>query len=171
MEKVYFLTEETIVKLSKVIERLAGTSGIANRPDGLNAALNAFLEHPYQDRPELGMWIRVTGNAAVGGETNRWQYAWTEQVRTSTGWQDAANARSGTTSTDYAMNACEANNSDAGVQGNSVDLDGSVFDDNTGLELQPVQGSPVVWAWRGVDASNNPCLTFEYVNAIDGECA
>lgn len=169
MPDYYLLTEDTAIKLAKVIERMSGTSGIANRPDGLNAALDAYLTQPYQDRPELGMWIKITGNATNG--TNQWKYAWTEQVRTSTGWQDAANARTGTTSSDYALNACEANNDGTGIQGNSIDIDGAVFTDNSDLEIQPVQGDPVVWAWRGVDASNNPCLTFEYVNAVDGECA
>jgi len=28
-----------------------------------------------------------------------------------------------------------------------------------------------VWARRGTDTSGDPCLTFEYQNAIDGECA
>lgn len=169
MPDYYVLTEDTARKLARVIERLAGTGGIANRPDGLDAALTAFLERPYQDRPELGMWIKITGNATNG--TNQWKYAWTEQVRTSTGWQDAANARTGATSSDFALNACEANNDGTGIQGNSIDIDGTVFTDNSDLEIQPVQGDPVVWAWRGVDASGNPCLTFEYVNAVDGNCA
>ena len=168
MTDLYVLTEETARKLAKVIERIVGTNNMANRPDGLNAVLNEYLAKPYQDRPEMGTFIKITGHTTNG--TNQWKYAWTEQVRTSTGWQDAANARTGTTSSDYALNACEANNDGTGVQGNSVDIDGSIFTDNTDLDIQPVQGDPVVWAWRGVDASGEPCLTFEYVNAIDGEC-
>jgi len=164
---LYVLTEEAVTKLARVIERLAGTTN--NTPGGLIRTLDRVLSQPNRTEREPGFWIKITGNATNG--TNQWKYAWTEQVRTSTGWQNAANARSGTTSSDFALNACEANNSGSGVQGNSVDIDGQTFTDNSDLELQPVQGNPVVWARRGTDTSGNACLTFEYQNAIDGECA
>ena len=114
-------------------------------------------------------WAKITGNAADG--TNKWKYAWTEQQRTATGWQDLSGGRTGTTTTDFAVNANEANNSGAGVQGNSIDIDGTVFDDNSDLEIQPVQGDPVVRVWAEMSSTSTLVYTFEYVNAVDGECA
>ena len=114
-------------------------------------------------------WAKITGNAADG--TNKWKYAWTEQQRTAAGWQDLSGGRSGTTSTGFAVNANEANNDGTGVQGNSIDIDGTVFDDNSDLEIQPVQGDPVVRMWAELSSTNTLVYTFEYVNAVDGECA
>lgn len=114
-------------------------------------------------------WAKITSSAADG--TNKWKYAWTEQERTASGWQDKTGGRSGTTTTGFAINGLEASNSDAGVQGNSVDVDGTIFDDNTGLEVRPVEGNPVVRMWVDIDTSGDPAYTFEYVNAVDGECA
>jgi len=114
-------------------------------------------------------WAKITGNATNG--TNRWKYAWTEQNRTATGLQDMTGGRTGTTSAGFAINANEANNSGAGVQGNSIDIDGAVFTDNTDLEIQPVLGSPVVRMWSDIDDAGAVAFTFEYVNAVDGECA
>lgn len=169
MTSYYVLTEEAAVKLGKAIERLSGTQGMTNTPSGLLGALDRALQQPYRDRPEMGMWMEITGNATNG--TNQWKYSWKRVVRTSTGWQDAAVSVTGSTSSDYALNSLEKPNSGSGVQGNGVDLDGQVFTDNSDLELQPIATGAVVWAWRGVDASNNPCLTFTATNAIDGECA
>jgi hypothetical protein len=114
-------------------------------------------------------WAKITGNAADG--TNKWKYAWTEQQRTAAGWQDLTDGRSGTTTTGFAVNANEANNDGTGIQGNSIDIDGTVFDDNSDLELVAVQGDPVVRMWADIDSSGNTAYSFEYTNAIDGECA
>lgn len=113
---------------------------------------------------------KITGNAAIPSTTNRWKYAWTEQVRTSTGWANATNARTGTTTTDYAINGFEANNSGAGIQGNGVDIDGAIFTANTDLEVQPIQGNPVVRMVCEV-VGGSTYYSFYAPNAIDGECA
>ncbi|MGB1125533.1 MAG: hypothetical protein ACPG4Q_10035 [Phycisphaeraceae bacterium] len=115
-------------------------------------------------------WAKITGNAANG--TNKWKYAWTEQERTSTGWQDLTGGRSGTTLADFALNSLEANNDGTGIQGNSIDIDGAVFTDNTDLEIQAVQGDPVVRMYVDLDVTaGGLAYSFEYVNAVDGECA
>ena len=118
---------------------------------------------------ETWFWAKITGNAANG--TNKWKYAWSEQERASSGWSDLSDGRSGTTSTNFALNSIEANNDGAGIQGNSVDIDGPVFTDNSDLEIQPVQGDPVVRMWEEPDTNGGVAYSFEYVNAIDGECA
>lgn len=121
-------------------------------------------------KPTTAFWAKITGNAANG--TNKWKYAWTEQERTSTGWQDLTGGRSGTTLADFALNSLEANNDGTGIQGNSIDIDGAVFTDNTGLEIQAVQGDPVVRMYVDLDVTaGGLAYSFEYVNAVDGECA
>lgn len=120
-------------------------------------------------KPTTAFWAKITGNAANG--TNKWKYAWTEQERTSTGWQDLTGGRSGTTLADFALNSLEANNDGTGIQGNSIDIDGAVFTDNTDLEIQAVQGDPVVRMYVDLDVTaGGLAYSFEYVNAVDGEC-
>jgi hypothetical protein len=113
-------------------------------------------------------FAKITGSSEIS--TNRWKYAWTEQQRTATGFQDKPNGRSGTTADRFAINSVEASNDGSDTEGNSVDVDGTIFDDNSGLEMQPVEGNPVVTMWFDYDDEGNPAYTFEYVNAIDGEC-
>ena len=138
---------------------VAGTSGTQWAIVDLNHA-----------QPTTCFWAKITGNAADG--TNKWKYAWTEQERTSAGWQDLTGGRSGTTSTDFALNSLEASNSGSGVQGNSIDIDGAVFTDNSDLEIQPVQGDPVVRMYVEPEVTAGAlAYSFEYVNAVDGECA
>lgn len=116
-------------------------------------------------------WAQITGSAAISGASNRWKYSWFEVERTATGFQTKGGGRSGTTSERFAINSIEANNDDSNIEGNSVDLSGQIFTDNSGLELQAVRGTPVVRMWLEYDVDGNPAYTFEYVNAIDGECA
>lgn len=111
-------------------------------------------------------WAKIT--ASESGGDNVWTYTFTQQVRIGTGlgWDAPDNAWTDTT----ARNSREANNSAAGIQGNGIDIDGSVFDDNSGLEVQPIQGDPVVWMTAEPDGSGGYFYTFEASNAIDGEC-
>lgn len=98
--------------------------------------------------------------------TNVWTYAITEQVPVAGGYAGLTNGRSLT----GVRNSIEANNSGSGVQGNSIDLDGQVFTDNSGLEVQPIEGAPVVWVRRYQTSASSYEYRVEYVNAIDGEC-
>lgn len=112
---------------------------------------------------------QITDSESIG--TNRWKYAWSEVRRTTLGFETVSGGRSGTLTSGYAINAIEANNDDTGTQGNSVDIDGAIFTANTGLAIQPAEGDPVVTMWMDYLADGTPSYTFEYVNAIDGECA
>ena len=112
-------------------------------------------------------WAQITGSASNG--TNQWKYAWTEMERTTTGWQTKSGGRSGTTTTGFALNSVEANNDGSGVEGNSIDLGGKVFTDNDQLALQAVRGNPIVRMWVET-VSDTMVYSFEYVNAVDGEC-
>lgn len=104
--------------------------------------------------------------AASDDTTNVWTYAITEQVPVAGGYADLNGGRSLT----GIRNSIEDNNSGSGVQGNSIDLDGQVFTDNSGLEIQPIEGAPVVWVRRYQVDANTYEYRVEYVNAIDGEC-
>lgn len=171
-DTVYILTEQDRQELLRLRRKLANIigAGVVNSPEGVSIASPASLLGSLGDiQPDRWFWAKITGSASIG--TNRWKYAWTEQRRTSTGFENLTSGRTGTTSTDFAINSVEANNDGTGIQGNSVDIDGTIFDDNTGLELQAVRGDPVVRMWVDTDADGNTAFTFEYVNAIDGECA
>jgi hypothetical protein len=119
-------------------------------------------------RTAMVFWAKITGSAANGD--NKWKYAWTEQQRTADGFHDLSGGRSGTTSANPAYNSIEANNDDTGTQGNSIDIDGAVFDDNSGLAIQPVGGDPVVRMYADIADDGSTVYSFEYVNAVDGAC-
>lgn len=129
------------------------------------------LNHAH---PVSCFWAKITGSAAVDTDDDRrWQYAWTEQERTSTGWQDLSGGRSGTTSADFALNSIEANNDDTATeQGNSIDFSSDIATGNEDMLLVPVRGNPVVRMWVEPEVTTGAlAYSFEYVNAVDGECA
>ena len=124
-----------------------------------------LLDLNFEGRSADGFWAEVGSSSANG--TNKWTYEVTEQVPISGGFQDLTDGRS----LSGVLNTVENSNSGSGIQGNSVDIDGTVFDDNSDLEVQPVQGSPVVWVRRYEISAGTYQYAFEYVNAIDGDCA
>lgn len=107
---------------------------------------------------------KITAGTLDSG--NQAQYSGTEQRRTSTGWEDLPDGRTFTA----AINGMEANNAATGVQGNGIDLDGQIFTDNSGLEMKPVRGQPVVRLYVEVTADGTEVYTLHSANAIDGEC-
>lgn len=170
--EVYILTDADKRALDRVFRKLRNISGpgVSNTPESVTIRGSVEGQSQLSDAvPGTWCWAKITGNATIS--TNRWKYAWTEQNRTATGFEDMTSGRSGTTSADFAINSIEANNDGTGTQGNSIDIDGAVFTDNTGLEIQPVEGEPVVRLWFDVASDGTTVPTFEYVNAIDGECA
>lgn len=118
----------------------------------------------FDGRSASGFWGRVTGNTADG--TNKWTYAVTEQTQSASGFADLTDGRNLT----GVLNTAEANNDGTGTQGNSIDIDGTVFDDNTSLAIQPVEGDPVVWVVRTYDTDGTALYAFQYENAVDGPC-
>lgn len=123
---------------------------------------------PRQDDGEAdGFWAKITGAADHGGNSNRKRYAWTEQRPTVDGWDDMPSGRSGTTSTDYALNSTEANNpTTAGMMGNSVDTAA------TSTTFAPVRGNPVVWmryvwAWDSSASTWVRTIRFTYEGTVD----
>jgi len=115
-------------------------------------------------RSAAGFWAKV-GTATANG-TNKWTYEVTEQQQDASGFEDLANGRV----VSAVLNGAEDNNSGTGVQGNGVDIDGTIFDDNTGLALKAIRGNPVVWVVRTYDTFGTAVYAFSMPNAIDGEC-
>ncbi len=124
------------------------------------------LDVVYSRRRDF--WAKITDSALISGADNRYQYAWTEQQRTATGFQDLDGGRSGTTETGFAINSVEFSNAATGVMGNSVDHDAADYP--PGFSLQAVRGSPVVRMTPEYDSDKNICYTFAYENAEDGPC-
>jgi hypothetical protein len=129
--------------------------------------------------PEPSFPAKITGSTAVPKGTspetycdNRYQYAWTEQQRTATGWQDLSGGRSGTTSSGFALNGDEANNPDdtatPRVMGNSIDHADAEYPATNWL--QPVRGNPVVRMFVDVDDTGAVAYSFQYENAEQGAC-
>lgn len=165
------VTHETIGEATSQGSNVVPTAGVDEivsiRP-GSQVDSSGRRQWEFIPNGGVSFWAKITGSATNG--TNKWKYAWAEQERSSSGWADLTGGRSGTTSTGFALNSIEANNDGTGIQGNSVDIDGTLFDDNTGLEIQPVQGDPVVRMWAEEDTGGTIAYSFEYVNAVDGDC-
>ena len=136
-----------------------------------NGALDAdsnpigLMDLNFGGRSADGFWGLVGGSTS--DTTNVWTYAITEQVPIAGGFADLDNGRS----LAGVRNSIEDNNDGSGIQGNSADIDGPTFIDNPDLEVQPVQGSPVVWVQRYETSAGTYEYRFEYVNAVDGDCA
>jgi hypothetical protein len=114
-----------------------------------------------------GFWAYVGGSTPtlITGYENRWQYGWTEYEETATGWQLKSGGRSGTPSTNYALNSVEALNT-SGVGGATIgNIGPAAIVPNSGyfINLKPVKC--IVWMRVGKDTSGNTTYRFEMANA------
>jgi len=119
----------------------------------------------------LRFHARITSSAAGGG-TYRWVYAWEEVMLPAYGsgdnWQTVPGGRSGTTTTDYAVNAIEADNSDTfGGPSYKIDATETFLPLAIGLTRSSAQRNPVVEMRRLANGRH----VFDAPNTIDGECA
>lgn len=97
-EQVYIATEADRQELMRMRQRIDSILG------GERTARRAEDDQGLR----LWTWIKIDGSAALGGGTsNRWKYGWDEVEATADGWQVMTGGRSGTTTTDYALNALE----------------------------------------------------------------
>lgn len=112
------------------------------------------------------IWAKITGDTAISGASNRWEYAWTE-VSVDDDYDFNVGSRD---STDYgkAIAACEAFNTGSGVEGNGVDVDSL---EGT-FALQPIQGDPVMLLVGPYTKSDGTpfWIIAGATNAIDGSC-
>lgn len=111
-------------------------------------------------------WAEIGDSASISD--NRWKYAWVEQRRTATGFEELPDGRSGTTTTGYAINAAEANNATGGIQGNGIDHDDADYP--SGFALKPIRGTPVRRMYVDFLEDGTAVYTFEASNAEQGPC-
>jgi hypothetical protein len=141
--------------------------GLGVKASGVGRTVTISADKPALTDARLAIWAKITGYATISGQDNRWRYSWEQQSRTEDGWMTTRNGLSGTTTAAWAINSIEANNSNAGVQGNSVDLAADV---PATITIKPVQGNPVVRLYIEIFGDGVYRHTFEYINGIDVEC-
>jgi len=139
---------------------LNGTSGEQWAVVNLNSPLEYFA-------------AEITGSASLA--TNRWKYAWTEKEFDGDGLATLTGGRSGTTSTDYAVNIAETNHTSTYAWG--VDTTGDDYPD--GFVPQPVGGAGTsaahaynvpVWMREEIDLNGNRRFYFYAIGGHDGTC-
>lgn len=114
---------------------------------------------------------QITGNAIISGTRARWKYSWQEIRRTTaTGVAIAspANAKSGSTSTDAAINLLEIGNTDGTAYGYAVTS--RELNDAEGYFFEPVPNNTIVEMI--MRRAENGALAYEFIapNPIIGAC-
>lgn len=123
-----------------------GPAGFLPKANQVIAAVNELRQRPAPPAQKFGTRPRgggggsqffpaiITGSAAFG---ERRKYAWSEAEATGDTWQVKSGGRSGTTSTDYALNKLEAFHTSQYKYG--VDKDGDAYP--AGFDDRPVGGA------------------------------
>lgn len=145
-----------------LLEALAGMTGV----DFFIDSAGAHFRRP-RPRARLDFWAEITASDPMSGQTNRWQYAWREKLRTGIGWETKDGGRTGTVSSNFALNSAEANNAATGIMGNGIDHDN---DYPAGFEMQPIRGSRIVRMYEEQNTTGGTSYTFEASNAEQGPC-
>ena len=161
------------------------TRGLGRLTPALFARIMAMLKAFEDDKAkpllqegssELGLkrpyfLAKITGSAAIGGESNRYTYTFAEVVLdVATGFAVRANGRTGTT----ALNLCEMSNTATHV-GAGVDLEGAAYP--AGFSMMPIgkcgDGDTVdlvVVMFAVRDAGGTLRSVFSLGNTHDGDC-
>lgn len=177
----YSFDEQSVRRISDTVRRVEG--------DIQNIHQKVYAIHAA---PRRQIWIWIIGDP-IDISPNRWKYEFIEvrpmwdTENSKWIWEQVPEDEGGIVSHEakmnpdpfddeevfqdelYAYNSVEAHNTGAGTEGNSVDVDNLP----DGFELQPVQGGPIVRAWVDFWENDNHrwmTVTFDYENAIDGEC-
>lgn len=101
--------------------------------------------------------------SATPAGSNKWTYEFVEVEKTGTGYGGWGTKSGGVTGT--AFNRVEVPNSNAGVQGNGVELSNLP----PGFSIQPAAVGIVI-VLTPVDVAGNTEYWFSYENAVDGDC-
>jgi len=141
---------------------------------GNNLLLDAVDPPRHQDH----FLAKITGNSAVTANV-KWKYAWSEIIMSSDAAAAKSGARSGTTSTGYALNIVELNNTTAGaIGGDGVNSAGADYP--AGFKRRPIgsQGTTdthandvIVMMFVVVNKDSGRNYLFSQPNAHDGTCA
>ena len=167
----------TAQQIQSIIDALVGSirsDTITVSRLGQNVVMDAIRPRAMVDH----FLAKITGNTALTANV-KWKYAWTE-IRLTSGNDDGAktNARSGTTTTDYALNLVELNNTAAGaVGGEGVNAGGTDYP--AGFKRRPIGSAGtadthsvnvVVMMFVVVDEAGAKRYVFSQPNAHDGTC-
>jgi len=120
---------------------------------------------------------KITGNSAITANS-RWKYAWSEVIIDSDADAVLTGGRTGTTSTDYALNLVEINNGAAGVLGgDGVNAAGADYP--AGFKRRPIGGGGTTDTHTNdvlvvmhvvIDDDDDKRFVFSQPNAHDGTC-
>ena len=112
-------------------------------------------------------WAKITDSSDQ--TLNHWRYAWEEVRLTGDAWATFTGARTGTTTTDYALNTCEASNDADAVEAPGTDVSRDDYTD-TGFSMQEIKGNPVVLMRAFRDSTGAVRYAFTMGNDHDGPC-
>ena len=129
-------------------------------------------------RGSISFLAKITGNLEI--TANRYKYAWTEvyvDATDGTTFITKVGGKSGTTSTDFALNGCEAANTADDV-GSGVELDATNYPANfEPMAIGQLASDPadkinlVVVMFQVKDDEGGTTYIFNMVNSHDGSCA
>ena len=102
----------------------------------------------YTEAPERLGWVlaKITGNTAIAGATNRWEYDWEEVEPTASAFQVKSGGYTSSTK-GKAWNLCESFN-----------------------DLRAITGEPVVQLWLVRGSGGVRRYVFSLANVLDGAC-
>jgi hypothetical protein len=147
----YLLSEELYTYVKRIVKEWL------NDPKNINT-LRGRSEYPRVFR-----WGKITA-ADTTEDDNIFLYTWTEQRRTTAGWDDMTEGLTGK----EALNSIEEMNSVTGEQGNGVDI--SLADYPTGFSVKPAPVGVIVLITEDYNDDGAPVYSFSYENSVDGPC-
>jgi hypothetical protein len=113
------------------------------------------------------LFAKITDNELLSAY--RWKYAWDEVKLTTDTWDTFTGARTGSFTTDYALNMCEASNDGLDIEAPGTDVEGSAYPGT--FDLVAIQGEPVVVMHAFRDTTGAIRYAFSLANDHDGTCA
>lgn len=149
---------------------MVGIDGIRvlrSQDGSMRIASGGFSESKFQ--------ARITGNATLA--TSRFKYAWTEVAMDGDDTADVSGGRSGTTTTDYALNTAEINHTSVFQFGADTSLTSYT---DTAMGMRPIGASGiatthdydvVVEMTERTDVNGATKYTFQLMGTHDGECS
>lgn len=109
--------------------------------------------------------VRITGNSAISGQSNRYAYSAAE-VRVDTAGT-STDVSGGTTFTDTILNLAEVANTASGMQGNQFDLTNDT--DNSSAAIRPIQtGRVCALMWHDDGTNVRPFI--DVPNGVSDVC-
>jgi len=172
-------SEEDWRILRRILAKIDSVNGpgVTNAPDSINInpPRGPAAAPPTRLQPRQFFLAKLTGSASLA--TNRWKYAWTEVRRDADLVSAVTDGRSGTTTTDYAVNLAEMYHTATyawGVDVTSDDYTAAAF------VVQPVGGGGETAAHRYdvvvemeqvTDTNGDIKYQFHAFGSHDGACS